>query len=496
MTALQEIKTLRQSGQLKAAYVKADQLLASDPDDLYFLRAKAWVLYAYLKRNAKMSNGKAFLKCLKQLQSLDLPNDEALLFEKIYWQIATLFFDLARHQSTDLILSQSISFYTKSFPLNRKSKVFSYYLSALVKLSKHQPLVPIFVEQAKVEDFSKHDFEKNIYKGKNIPSLVERFCGAYTKAHIHTFQHGDKRADLTSVVSFLKDLIHKGTDFRFTKYYLAMAYLEMGDLKQARSIYKDFLLANQREFWAWSFYAKLFESNEMQIACLAKALLCKKPEAYVIKVRETLAELLIKSNFLKAAKVEIERIKQTRKDQNWKDSVKVIEWENSEWYSIVAKGSNIEQYKKWAVPAVESILEECKAEIGVISFVNEGKNLAGFVIDQSTTGVFKINQFGLKNLSAGISIELKLLKTVAGKPYNILSVKRTETPPSVDLVRNFGGFVQKRPKWPFAIADDVYISPVIVKKHKVHDGQMLFGKAHINYNKTKDIWSWMAFEID
>ncbi len=85
--SFKEVKELRQSNKLPEAYSLAKEDLSNGPEDIWNKRSLAWVLYDYLKINSSEEQYELFIKYLKELKELELPENENMIYDNSAWQI-------------------------------------------------------------------------------------------------------------------------------------------------------------------------------------------------------------------------------------------------------------------------------------------------------------------------------------------------------------------------------------------------------------------------
>src|SRR5688572_2049605 len=86
-----EIKELRQAGKLDEAYAMAKAELDAAPDNLWAKRNISWVFYSQLDK--AVENLSAFISKLEELNALELPESEDMLYDNL----ANVIAKAARH---------------------------------------------------------------------------------------------------------------------------------------------------------------------------------------------------------------------------------------------------------------------------------------------------------------------------------------------------------------------------------------------------------------
>ena len=179
-------------------------------------------------------------------------------------------------------------------------------------------------------------------------TLAEQAHIAYAKALIEGEPldafGAQRRIDTDKIKTFLHKLdsiIDKHPEYQYPPYFKAKLLLALGNEDDVLKAFIPFAKQKRNDFWVWELMADIFANDKaLQFACYCKALSLKTPEDFLVKTRNTFAELLILDKRYQEAKTEIEKIIRIRNKHSWKISNQLSQWINSDWYSTVGASSN------------------------------------------------------------------------------------------------------------------------------------------------------------
>ena len=94
-----EIKDLRVSGKLKEAFQMAFAEYEASPDNIWAKRNLAWVYHAQLKQ--AQGTVPLFVSLLTEVLALEMPHDEQLFYEQLFWVVGMHNFKIAKTESSN-----------------------------------------------------------------------------------------------------------------------------------------------------------------------------------------------------------------------------------------------------------------------------------------------------------------------------------------------------------------------------------------------------------
>jgi hypothetical protein len=485
----QEVTRLRKLGQVKDALDLSNQLLVKDANNLYNRRAAGWV---YLELIKTQCHGIAELnEVFKLIIDLKLDTQEEIFWEQIRWQVAKLLYRI-EHATPKQEWALFCNLWVK-FPV-QISLGNSTFLKAFIKYQAEIPPQAFCKCLANLNIFQACDYQPEIMNtGKRLLSVVERVCIAIAKSWANILEiNRQENIDLKVFLEKLDSISEQHPNMMYLIYYRAVLKLSLGKMDDAKKIIIPFAQKKQSEFWVWDLLAQLHTDNtNMQVACLAKALLCKASPDFLVKVRQKMVSLLISLQEWDLASTELHHIIKVREANNWQISAQLNSWLCMPEIANANKYTQTnEAYQKYSIVA-ERLLDNTSKYMGVIWKVNKEKKTAQFFVDANTNGGFNYERLKIE-VGVGTLIELTLVKIVQSeKPFwQVKTAKKCENQASERLYRNFSGVLKKVGNVGFV--EDVFVEDCLAFPNKA----TIEGKAIRAYDAKKDSWGWKAISID
>jgi len=241
--------------------------------------------------------------------------------------------------------------------------------------------------------------------------------------------------------------------------------------------------------------AEIFlENKEIQFACYCKALSLKTPEDFLIKLRQSFAEMLIHKSMFSEAKTEIQKIISTRDKHQWKIPNQIMQWTEMEWYkSANSKRDNSELYLMHLKQAEELLFQDIPEELIVVEFVNHDKQVLNFVINENKHGFFSYRGF-LKKPTIGQLYDVRFAGASKDGFYKLLSIEESKQETS-QAIKNFEGKLKLNLEGKFGFVDDIFVDPNLITKMSLENDQLIKGKAILSFNKKKNQWGWKILTL-
>ncbi|PWJ57301.1 hypothetical protein CLV98_1077 [Dyadobacter jejuensis] len=484
-----DVNVLRKNGQLTAAYQLAQELLTAQPHNIWNKRAMGWVLLDILKSENEDLDAKEGL--IGQLADLQLPLSETIFYDQFRWKLAKYLFVVQDAESPNLewLLPILEVVVPGSAPSNK------YLLKAIIKNSAN------FVDFLTVmniwgwDSFEAGDCAPQLTsQGKRMPSLAERAYIATAKTILQRDAY-----DTPQVGAFIEQL-RKATmeqpKWQFALYYYANLLQKVGREQEALRAFIPFAKLKSNDFWVWDLLATLYhDQEEMQLSCYAKALLCKVPDKFSLKIRLKLAQLLIKKGNWQVARVEINKIVETRRQNHWKITPELVQIMRNPSYQVLTDehSSNLKWYTSHKDLAENLILDQGLEQFAIIWNINPVKNTAQYFVDANIHGGFSLAHVK-ETLVIGDMVRLHLEKIDKDDQsfYKVKRVKKTSEKPASIHRKAFVGI-------PKALGRLVLIEDVLIPRHMA-EGMNLqksySGTALVSYDYTRKKWGWTALEIN
>jgi hypothetical protein len=488
-----EIKELRQAGKLDEALQMANQALETEPENIWNKRAAAWVYYDYLKKFAQPDTYNAFKDNLIKINNLQLPKDEKKVFDNCAWQIGSLVFALQKTEHVDYGKINEIFEIIRDFNFTKPSEPYSFIYKAFHRGYNNWSKYLEFADWWNFENFRPEDYLKEETNGNKIMSLAEQAYIAYSKKLLEGEpldpfgqQRGVDKEKIQVFLPKLDSLIEKHPEFLYPPYFKAKLLLALGGDKNILSAFLPFARQKRNEFWVWKFIAEIFSKDkEIQFACYCKALSLKIPEDFLVKLRQTLTEMLIEKKMYNEAKTEIQKVIAIREKNKWKLPSQIVEWTKQEWYKFaIGKKDNQDLYSNHSRQAEEILFQDIPEEIIVVEFVNENKSMLNFVKDKRKFGFF--NYAGiLTKPKIGDLLKVRFNGDGQNGFYKILTAKKVDSDVRTDAIKDFEGSIKVIYPKNFGFIEDIFVEPQIIEKNKLTDGQLVKGIAILSFKQKE-----------
>lgn len=502
--SFKEIKELRQSGKLEEALQMANLALEAEPDNIWNKRAASWVYYDYLKKYAHPESFEDFKENLTAIKDLQLPEEEKMLFDNCAWQIGKLVWGLQKAEQVDYGKINELFNIIRDFHFTKPSEAYSYIYKTFHKGYQNWPEYLAFADWWNFENFRSEDYLKEEFNGRKVMSIVEQAYIAYSKKLLEGDTSitidGEGLVDTSKIRLFLPRLdviIEKHPEYQYPPYFKAKLLLALGGGENVLSAFLPFAKQKRNDFWVWELMAEMFpEDKDVQFACYCKALSLRTPEDFLVKLRQTFAEMLIEKQMYNEAKTEIQKVIAIREKHSWKLPAQIVQWTGQDWYkSATAKRDNHDLYSNHIKQAEEILFQDTPEELVTVEFVNENKSMLNFVKDKQKFGFFNYSE---KLTKPKVGDVLKVRFSGEGKNgfYKILTAKKAGEGVNSDAKKSFKGTLRIISPQNFGFVEDILVDPAIIKRSKLTDGQVVSGTALLSFNKKKNEWGWKAIELE
>jgi len=501
--SFKEIKELRQAGKLDEALEMANQALEAEPDNIWNKRAAAWVYYDYLKKHSQPESFDGFKENLIKIKDLQLPDDEKMVFDNCAWQIGSLVFGLQKAEHVDYDKINELFKIIRDFHFTKPSEAYSFIYKAFHKGYQNWSSYLTFAYWWNFESLRSEDYLKEEFKGKKMMSIAEQAYIAYSKKLLEgeaVDPFGQQRViDKEKIELFLPKLdaiIEKHPDYQYPPYFKAKLLLALGGDENVLSAFLPFAKQKRNNFWVWELMAEIFSKDkEIQFACYCKALSLKTPEDFLVKLRQTFAEMLVEKTMYNEAKTEIQKVVSTREKHEWKLPNQITQWMEQDWYkSATAKKHNQDLYSSHIKKAEEILFQDIPEELIVVEFVNDNKSMLNFVKDRRKFGFFNYSGH-LDKPQIGDQLKVRLNGDGQDGFYKILTAKNSDSILTSEAMKDFEGILKVIYPQNFGFIEDIFIEPKIIQASKLSDGQTIKGRAILSFNKKKNEWGWKAIEL-
>lgn len=493
-----EIKELRQSGKLEAAYAMANAELELAPESIWAKRNMSWVYYDYIKQNTSAEKFVDFIRWLNEIKNLQLPVAENMLFDQLCWQIGKMSFCLLKGSVIDGRLKGIELFETfNSFPFSKPNEAYSFLFKGMHKLLKETDRYIEFVDWWGLENFMPSNFEKEkLSNGSEVMALAEQAYICYAKHLLPKhLLNGEIVFDKVKVEGFLPHLAKLSEEYpsyQYPPYYQAKLLLALGNKDHMLDSLLPFARKRLNNFWVWEILADAYAGDDEKVfACYCKALTCHSPEEMLVNLRQKMANILISKSLFNEARTEIELLVSARIAQSYKIPAIVANWQSMDWFKqAVPSKSNVGFYKSFLHTADSLLFSDVKEDLVIVQFVNSDKKILNFIASDTKYGFFKYNRF-LNDVKVGDILKVRFQGGSNDGMHQIYTVRKVEEATfRSKFIRAIKGVVTIPKGRSFGFIDDVFIHPATISKYKLADGLEFTGEALKTYNHDKQQWDW------
>jgi tetratricopeptide (TPR) repeat protein len=147
---------------------------------------------------------------------------------------------------------------------------------------------------------------------------------------------------------------------------------------------------------------------------------------------------------------------------------------------------------QWDIFREQDVLAD---KIGIVDHVNREKGVLHFIVDREIDGVVPLSALG-ESFSEGDSIALWLSRYTSknGTAYLVHRANASDKQPGSDIRKLFCEEVRVSNGMGFT-ESDIFVTPPLVSRHRLEDGQRVSGTAVLSFNKKRGNWGWKAISI-
>lgn len=492
-----EIKELRQSGKLEEALLLAKAELLAEPDNIWAKRNISWVHYDYLKQNSFPEHFDKFIAWLLEINNLQLPLEEKMLFEQLSWQVGKMVFSMLKANPVDSQNCITLFETVQKFCFNKPSEGYSFMFKGFHKALKDTDQYIQFADWWNFENFMPDDFVKEkMPNGRDVMAIAEQAYIAYAR-HLLPKQNksGEAIFEREKAISFLpllSGIVENYPQFQYPGYFNAKLLLALGDKENMLSALLPFAKKKRNDFWVWDILAEAFPNDaDKRFACYCKALTCQSPEEMLVSLRQKMATILISKKLFNEAKTEIVLLVNARETHGFRIPDEIVKWQSQDWYKQASiEKSNLGFYRQYS-PGAESLLyNDTPEEIVIVEYVNSEKRMINFIASETKFGFFKYDRF-FREIKVGETLKVRFQGGSKGGMYNLLTaIKQNDASFRNQFIREVEGEIKIPIGKTFGFLDDVFVHPTIVSGLKLQTGMNLKGWAIKSFNQDKDQWGW------
>jgi len=439
-----EIFGLRRAGKSAEALEAARASLTGREDDLWFLRAYAWVLYDQAKQIVE---------------------------------------DHERKRLSDPAMASRISPYMREFsqmaaPL-RGDTAFSQMLRLAGKVSRHWPDFLAFAQWAGIDGFPAADQAPFVTDdGRRVDSLRQRFASAVAREAASAAAEGRRDSDpVRWGLSILAQALAEDPTDQWLNYYQSKIDLSEDRLEDAVRRLVPILRRQSRAAWPWALLGEILEKTQpgQAVVCYVHATELAREEQEVARVRIRLAELLAAQERFDEAAFQAHLAADYREEHSFRTPAELSRLLQSDWYSREIATDRPKPPPK-AASAARKLIAELDARpvvysLGVVEHINEKKALTYVATGVESGSPMPHGRFpGIAEVEPGTIIEIGRTGP-AEKPTDW---RRAEAEVIPGFCEDVTGRIERHEGNSFAFLrnprGDVFIPPDLAKE--IGDGEV------------------------
>ena len=480
------------AGQVQQAYELAKADLAAMPTDVWTQRAVGWALYYMIKSDSETDDYARLLEHIDELKSLDqltIAND-SMIFDNVQFQIAN--FIKNRIHLTDIEASSKLSvLFSKLKDYEFKpSRGHSFLLQTILKF-ENWPEIADFFDWWNLDNLTQEDYTPYInQKGQKMMTLAERAFIANSKALL-------RLNDLGRIEEFLPkldNLMNNHKEMMYPGYFYGKLLLALGSNgDEALKVIIPFARKKATEFWVWQLLSDIFTNEEeKQLACLLRAVHCRTQETFLGKVHIKLATLYIKRGLLNSARFHIDVVTRCYASQGWRLPNEIDCWIHQPWINSTTPDHKDPIDYMSITDAI--LCDGAEESIAVVTYVEQNTHNSFIIYGKEKRTVQK---FRFK-VNVGKTLRLHYITDSEGR-MKVLSSMSVHLPSDLDYAKCVEGKIEKRDDKEFAFLKSgsvkCFVSPNIVKKYDLKNGDKVKSLIVYDYNKKKEAWNWVCVNI-
>lgn len=480
------------SGQIQEAYEQAKSDLSSNPSGVWEQREVGWALYYMIKTDVDQKNYDALLAHLDELNSLDqltVAND-CLIYDNVIFKIGEFVKNCIGMNDVDSPVKLSAIFSRlRNYSFN-PSKGYSFLLQGFLKFEAWGELADYF-DWWNLDNLTPEDYKPFVMQnGRQIMALAERAYIAYSKALLRL----NDTARIETFLPRMDALMESHPEMTYPGYFYGKLLMALGsDKDEALKVLVPFARRKATEFWVWQLISDVYSSEpEMQRACLLRSVNCRTQETFLGKVRIKLANLYIQLGLYNKARFHIDAVTRCYASNGWRLPNEIDLWMRQPWInSATPDGADNLDYMSMTNQVLCDGSEEA---VAIVTYVDPNSHRASLIYGNKK----RMGQKLRFRVNPGDVLKINFINDSDGKA-KVLNASKTTLPANLDYAMFAEGVVDKRDDKQFAFVkvgqNRCFMSPAIVQKYNVRNGESIKTLVVNDYDKKKETWNWVCLTV-
>lgn len=492
MATVKDITTMCKSGQISEAYEQAKSDLSSNPSGVWEQREVGWALYYIIKSDVDQKDYDSLLAHLDELNSLDqltVAND-SLIYDNVIFKIGEFVKNCIGLTDVDSSVKLSAIFSRLKNNSFNPSKGYSFLLQGFLKFENWNELADFF-DWWKFDNLTQEDYKPFVMQnGRQIMALAERAYIAYSKALLRL----NDTARIEEFLPRMDALMEFHPEMTYPGYFYGKLLMALGsDKDEALKVLVPFARRKATEFWVWQLISDVYSSEpEMQRACLLRSVNCRTQETFLGKVRIKLANLYIKLGQYDKARFHIDAVTRCYASNGWRLPNEIDLWMRQQWInSATPDGTDNLDYMSMTNQVLCDGTEEA---VAIVTYVDPNSHRASLIYGNKK----RMGQKLRFRVNPGDVLKINYINDSDGKA-KVLNASKITLPANLDYAMFAEGVVDKRDDKQFAFVkvgqNRCFMSPAIVQKYNVRNGESIKTLVVNDYDKKKETWNWVCLTV-
>lgn len=283
-------------------------------------------------------------------------------------------------------------------------------------------------------------------------------------------------------------------EMTYPGYFYGKLLMALGsDKDEALKVLVPFARRKATEFWVWQLISDVYSSEpEMQRACLLRSVNCRTQETFLGKVRIKLANLYIQLGLYNKARFHIDAVTRCYASNGWRLPNEIDLWMRQPWInSATPDGADNLDYMSMTNQVLCDGSEEA---VAIVTYVDPSSHRASLIYGNKK----RMGQKLRFRVNPGDVLKINFINDSDGKA-KVLNASKTTLPANLDYAMFAEGVVDKRDDKQFAFVkvglNRGFMSPAIVQKYNVRNGESIKTLVVNDYDKKKETWNWVCLTV-
>lgn len=515
---LQEIRSLRKSGDRIQAYTKCKDYLVANPNHEEANLTFGWIMYDFLKETEncpeKFTGNLRLLNKFTHISFFSKHNEAyTMLTKSILWSIRHMITKDPQNSSyasnaANMIYNELINFIGNT----------NNFIEHRLFLTSKEPSISRLL----IKDLSAFLNESNYFHFMDIigfnwfdsydhkePFGAKKILYDYSKKLLDEKSQESTEQRMLSFLQILEENIQQHPDYEWLPYYRIKILKKLGQHELAfHELCKFAFDYHKRDFWIWNLMSTLVEGDR-QFHCICAALLCKGDPKLLVNLYYNSIPVLLANGKKEEAKYVIQLLIKICTNEKRKIPENVERLCSEPWFHTTCNLQDLSSLQKYADDATKLLYMHLPYTEAIVTYINTEKNaisinyLDGYSKKEgyffSSTLEYTFEQY------QPILIQMTPDKKHDSRLF-VYSVKNGNKDTLSKFVSTFSGkFLKKSGKKNDHVyhygfirdgATSIYVNPDLVEKYHLEQYSTITCTTILLKNKKQNRMEWNILTID